>query len=283
MPNTKLTRDRLKNHYQYGKMIYVGIIIVAVMLADVLFTVTAYRSPGERKVEIELVGVYADETNAAPFEQAALEAGQAFERARDEAAGIDVNAEGYETQLELVQFMSVMYDMTSEDAYYDQQRFMVMLAANEGDIFIVDRALMNNLVDQGLAVDLTPYIESGVIDPGERDLSRVTYAEYVEEGQPATGKQCVYALQTDSMAGLWNHFQFDFREKYMVLMAYSDNQDTSAVVMQSMIEQLEEPLIVDGEEVELNEDGYVEPDPTEAADAVATAEPEATAQKGTNE
>lgn len=283
MPNTKLTKDRLKNHYQYCKSIYIGIIIAAVMLADVLFTVTAYRSPGERKVEIELVGVYADVANAAPFEQAALEAGQAFERARDEAAGIDVNAADYETQLEQVQYLTVMYDMTSEDAYYDQQRYMVMLAANEGDIFIVDRPMMNDLIDQGLAVDLTPYIESGVIDPGERDLSRVTYPEYVEEGQPATGNQCIYALQTDSMAGLWNNFQYDFREKYMVLMAYSDNQDTSAVVMQTMIEQFEETLIVQGEEVELNEDGYVEAEPTEAADAAATAEPEATAQKGTNE
>jgi len=259
MPNTKLTKARLKNHYQYTKSIYIGILLVAVMLADVIFTVTAYRSPGNRSVDIELVGIFSETEGAAPFEQIALEAGRAFERARDEAAGIDVNADDYEPELEQVQFLTMMYDMTSEDAYYDQQRYMVALAANEGDIFIVDRPMMNDLIRQGLAVDLTPYIESGLIDPGERDLSRVTYPETVEEGQPATGRECIYALQTDSMSGLWNHMQYDFRDKYMVLMVYSANVDTSAAVMQSLIEQFEVPLIVDGEEVTLNEDGFADP------------------------
>lgn len=269
MPNTKISKTLLKNHLQYTRAIYIAVIIVSAMLADVLFTITEYRSPGDRSVDIELVGVFSDTENAQPFEQIALEAGQAFEIARDEAAGVDVTAEDYRPALEQVQFLTMFYDMTSEDAYYDQQRYMVALAANEGDIFIVDRPMMNDLINQGLAVDLTPYIESGMIDPGDRDLSRVTYPETVEEGEPATGKECIYALQTDPMSGLWNHLQYDFRDKYMVLMVYSDNVDTSAAVMQSLIEQFEEPLVVQGEEVELNEDGYVDPAPTEAAEPTA--------------
>lgn len=269
MPNTKLSKALLKNHLHYTKAIYLGILIVAVMVADVLFTVTEYRSPGDRTVDIELVGVFSNTENAAPFIQTALEAGQAYERARDEAAGIDVHAENYKPALEQVQFLTMFYDMTSEDAYYDQQRYMVSLAANEGDIFIVERPMMNDLIRQGLAVDLTPYIESGIIDPGDRDLSRVTYPETVDDGQPATGKQCIYALQTDPMAGLWNEFQYDFRDRYMVLMVYSDNVDTSAAVMQSLIEQFEVPLIVQGEEVTLNEQGYAEPDPAETVEPTA--------------
>ena len=264
MPNTKLSKALLKNHYHYGKAIYLGILIVSIMLSDVLFSVTAYRSPGERSVDIQLVGVYSATENAEPFEQIALEAGQAFERARDAAAGIDVTSENYTPELEQVQFLTMFYDMTSEDAYYDQQRYMVSLAAKEGDIFIVERAMMNDLIRQGLAVDLTPYIESGLITPGDRDLSRVTYPETVDEGQPATGKECIYALQTDPMSGLWNELQYDFRDKYMVLMVYSDNIDTSAAVMQSLIEQFEVPLVVQGEEVSLNDDGYLDPAPTAA-------------------
>ena len=71
------------------------------------------------------------------------------------------------------------------------------------------------------------------------------------------------------MAGLWNELQYDFRDRYMVLMVYSDNIDTSAAVMQSLIEQFEVPLIVQGEEVTLNELGYVDPAPTEAAEPTA--------------
>lgn len=240
MPNTKMTKERMINHFQYGKMIYIAIIIVAVMLADIVFTVTAYRAPGERKVDIYLVSHNSDVSNAAPYEQIALEAGQAFEKARDEAAGIDVENKAYETALEEVNFYSLIYDLYSENAAYDQERFMMTVATHEGDIFIVSRDLMNYMVEEGLAADLTGYIESGVIDPGDRNLLKVTYPEFVEKNQPATGKNCIYALQADTMNGLWEAFDFNYSlDMYMVLMSYSDNPDTSAAVMQSLIEQFD--------------------------------------------
>ncbi len=240
MPNTKLTKERLINHFQYGKMIYIAIIIVAVMLADVMFTMTAYRAPGERKVDIYLVSHNSDVSNAAPYEQIALEAGQAFERARDEAAGINVQSKSYAPALEQVSFYSMIYDLYSENAAYDQERFLMTVATHEGDIFIVSRDLMNYMVEEGLAADLTGYIESGVIDPGDRNLLKVTYPEFVEKNQPATGRQCIYALQADTMSGLWDVFDFNYSlDMYMVLMSYSDNPDTSAVVMQSLIEQFD--------------------------------------------
>ena len=105
MPNTKLTRERLSNHLHYGKMFYLVICIVVGMLADVLFTVTAYRAPDERKVDIELVGLYANIEDVDALQQDAVEYGQAFELARDEAAGVDVNAEDYELPLQEVNFI----------------------------------------------------------------------------------------------------------------------------------------------------------------------------------
>ncbi len=243
MPNTKLTKERLKVHFQYGKMIYIVIAIVAVMLADVLFTVTAYRSPDERKVDIYLVSHNVDVTNAEPYEQIALEAGQAFERERDAAAGIDVESASYKPTLEAVEFYGLVYDAYSENAMYDQQRYLMTLAAQEGDIFIVSRSMLEEMIEDGLAVDLTPYIESGVIDPGDRNLLKVTYPEFVEKDQPATGKECIYALQAETLTGLWDAFDYNYTTGvYMVLMCYSDNVDTSAAVMQSLIDQFEIPV-----------------------------------------
>ncbi len=248
MPNTKLTKERLRVHFQYGKVIYIAIAIVAVMLADVLFTVTAYRSPGERKVDIYLVSHNVDVTNAAPYAQIALEAGQAYERERDAAAGIDVESASYKPTLEAVEFCGMEYDAYSENAAYDQQRYMMTLAAQEGDIYIVSRGMLENMIADGLAVDLTPYIESGVINPGDRNLLKVTYPEYVPKGQPATGKECVYALQAESLNGLWDAFRYNYTTGvYMVLMSYSDNMDTSAAVMQSLIDQFELPAAAEQE------------------------------------
>lgn len=237
MPNTKITRERWKNHMHYSKMIYLITIVVAGMLGDILYTVTTYHAPNARRVDIEFVGNYVDFSNADPYRQTALEAGIAYERARDEAAGIDVNSPDYEAALQEVDFLSIDFDPYASDAAYGQEKFMVTLAAQEGDIFIVTRPQMVEMVAEGLAVDLTPYIESGVLNPGDRDLSRVTFSEYVEPGEEPTGKKCVYSLQTGDMMGLWDAFQYDYRETYMVMMCYSQNQDTAAAVMQSMIDQ----------------------------------------------
>lgn len=241
MPNTKLTKQRLINHFQYSKWPYILVIALSVMVADLLFTTTQYRAPNARRVDIELVSAYANIEAGVEAERIALEAGQAYELARDEAAGIDVSSEEYEIPLQEVHFYSLGYDPNGDDesAYYGSQKFMVTLAAQEGDIFILTRPLMEDLQSQGVLVDLTPFIESGILDPGDRDLSRVTYPEYVEEGEAPSGRECIYALQATSLTKLWDTMTFDPVDKYMVIMSYSQNQDTAAAVMQSLIDQME--------------------------------------------
>ena len=241
MPNTKLTKDNLKNHLHYNKTAYLIILVVAIFVGDLLFSITTYRAPNARNVEVELVCGYADTEKLIPYEETALEAMKAYETERDRAAGIDVDAAGYQPQVYSVNFLLLGYDPNGEEAYYGAQKYMVTMAAQEGDIFIVERGLMEGLVHDGLAVDLTPYIESGVIDPGDRDLSRVTFNEYVdvEAGEKQTGNTCVYALQAGEMTGLWDAAQFNPTDKYMVLMGYSENQDTAAAMMQWMIDEFE--------------------------------------------
>ena len=122
MPKTKMNVARWKNHFLYAKYVYIAIAVVAAMLADILFTVTAYRSPNERRVDIEFVGPYSEfGEKTAVFEQIALEAGIAYERKRDEAAGIDVNAEDYEAPLELVEFISLDFDHYADVDVFGQQ------------------------------------------------------------------------------------------------------------------------------------------------------------------
>lgn len=241
MPNTKLNKQRLSNHFHYNRGSYLFIILASILISDLLFTITAYQPPSERKVDIEVVSAYADIEALAPYAKTALEDGIAYELARDAAAGIDVNAEDYEVPLEEVNFLPLGYDPNGDDAYYTGQKYMVTLAAQEGDIFILSRDLMEQMVREGLAIDLTPYIESGIIDPGERDLSRVTYPEYynAEEGETFSGNNCIYALQVNTMTGLKETARFDISDKYMVIMVYSQNKDTSAAVMQSLIDQFE--------------------------------------------
>lgn len=282
MPNTKLTREKFKNHLHYGRTMYISLILAAIFLGDILYTMTAYRTPNERNVQIELVGNYS-ETDATEPVQIALEAGIAYEMARDAAAGIDVTSPDYEPQLEEVEFICLPYDPKGEESesYYGYQKYTVTMAATEGDIYILDESLLDYLLSEGMLVDLTPYIESGILKPGEQcNVKKGTFAEYVPEGEAPTGNSCVYALQADSMLGLFDTFMFNPTDKFMVIMDFSKNPDTSAAVMQSLIDQFDQPeeyVELEKRRAEAEEQEKLE------AEAQAAAEEQAAGQEGATE
>jgi len=236
MPNTKMTKDRMKNHWHYSKMIYVAVVIIAAMLADLLFTVTVYHAPNERRVDIHLISHYINfEADTSPATEEMLAVGKAYEIERDRAAGIDVDAEDYEAPLQEVTVVGMMYDENSEDSYYQQQKYSLTLAAQEGDIFILSREMMNGLAEQGYLTDLTPYIESGMLNPGE--MKRAMYYEYTDPYEEPSDRKCVYGLATDELTGMYRSLGVDYREKYMVILSYCANPDTAASIMQWMIDE----------------------------------------------
>ena len=241
MPNTKLTRDKLKNHFQYGKWIYVLIMISVALVGNLVFTVTVYHAPNERRIDIELIGLYAETEGPAAQEaaQRLLAAGQEHERERDAASGADREAD-YELPLQEVEFLALNYDpeSSSEASYYAAQKFMVMLAAQEGDIYVLSRSLLLGLLEQNVLVPLDDYIASGALDPGDRNLGRVTFDGYDDEGN-ATTEQHVYALQADTLTGMADAFSYDPEGKYLAVVQFSKNQDTAVAVLQEMINLFE--------------------------------------------
>lgn len=242
MPNTKITREKLKVHFHYSKLIYAAVLAAALMIGNLTFTMTTYQAPNERRVDIQLVGSYADTSLPGGEELCAtlLEVGQAYERSLDEALGVDVNAEDYETQLQVVSFMNIDYDenSSSEEAYYGSQKYMVSMAAQEGDIYLISRNQMAVLIDQNALVPLDSYIAAGVIDPGDRDLAKVTFDE-VDDNGVGTGERYVYGLQASSLSKLRQAVNYDPTDKYMVIMQFSKNKDTAAVIMGELIRQTE--------------------------------------------
>lgn len=243
MPNTKLTREKLKVHFHYSRMIYLIVVVLAVLAGNLVYTMTEYRAPNERRVDIELVGAYADTSSQAARDALAqmLAAGQEAERIADAEQGIDTTAADYECALQEVQFLTVEYDDTSsnsESSYYGMQKYMVTLAAQEGDIYILSRRQLIELIEQNAIVPLDGYIERGVIDPGDRDLGNVTFDSYDDDEQ-ATGERHIFALQASLMTGLGDVLSFDPEGKYMAIVRFSQNPDTAAAVMQEMIEIFE--------------------------------------------
>ena len=242
MPNTKLKKALLKNHYHYGKMIYIAIILIAVLVADIIFTATVYRAPNENRVDIHLIAHYVDfNRDFDGYEALMLQAGQDYERSRDAAAGIDVNSPSYKVPLHVVEITGMPYDANSEDFYYQQQKYALMLTMQEGDILVLPREMMNELAETGMLADLMPYVENGMLRPG--DMKRAMYYEYTEEDEESAAsprKQCLYGLSTESLTGMYRALGIDYRDKYVVVLAYGGNNDTAAAVIQWMIDEFTE-------------------------------------------
>lgn len=225
MPNTKITREGLKNHLHYGKWIYIAIALVAFFVGEMAFTMTEYRPPKERKVDFEIVGAY---INSDPVQQIADEI-------LSDAASIDPT-------LEAIDIYSIQYSGDPETDIYGAQKYTVMMAAQEGDLYLVNRELMEQIVAQGGAMPLDEFIDRGLIDVDGLDLSAVTLDEPVEEGAESTGKRHVYAIPASDLVRLSQvDISYSVEDKYFVLMWHSANPETSLKVLQRMRARLQTP------------------------------------------
>jgi hypothetical protein len=218
MPDTRITKSRLKNHLHYGKWIYAAIALAAFFVVELVYTTTEYRPDAYHRVDIYLVGQSApDETGLEPVAQEALEAGFA-----------------YDERMEAVNFMSIHYSGDAETDIYGAQKYMVILAAGEADCFFVNQRLFEQLIIQGGALPLDEYIASGVL-PADK---AVRGNETDSDGNP-TGREFVYGIRLDGLGRmLSDEIGYDSRDKIAVILAASVNPDTTAVVINSVMDQL---------------------------------------------
>ena len=63
MPNTKITKQKFKDHFSYAKKVYIFGALIAVAAASLIFTVTRYTPDNEYSVVVALVDSYANVTN----------------------------------------------------------------------------------------------------------------------------------------------------------------------------------------------------------------------------
>lgn len=222
MPKIRLTKESLSNHFHYAKWIYVLIICLSAFGLDLLFTVTEYHPPAERKVEIYLMGGLGDVEQLDGLAARALEYGQTID-----------------PTLEEVTFLPLSY--TGEEDIYGPQKLMVLLAAQEGHVYFVDRTYLEQFINMGVAQPLEGYIDQGLLDPGDRDLSNVTYEEPApDEDTPPSGATHVYALQAEPLQGLMQTEEPIYYpdDKYIVVCSYVKNMDTTVQVLQFVMDEL---------------------------------------------
>ena len=221
MPDTRVTKEKLKTHLHYGKWIYVLIAVVAFFVVELTYTMTEYRPDKYHRVDIQLVGnsILRDE---------GLEA-----VGKDTVAAISPQ----DPKLEAVNFYNIAYSGDASADIYGAQKYAVMLAAGEGAIYFINRPLLENMVAQGGALPLDAYVDGGVL-PAELAVS---LPEADADGNP-TGNTHRYAIDASGLGGmLSDDIGYDARDKYAVIFASCVNPDTTAAVLRNVFDQMTGP------------------------------------------
>ena len=213
MADNRITKKTIRHHWSYNWWKYLLLVLLCAGVVDVAFTVTAYRPPEDKKIEVYILNGYCD-TSAM---QAELE---------------PLFFEAHPDQEELT---ILNINLTSDDMYAAMQ-FSTYAAAQQGDVCLMPLSEVVKLTEDGAEyafMDLTPYIESGVIDVQDIDLTAGTM-------KSSTGEEGIYAIPADTLYGLLAYGN-DPAGSLLCIMDYNGNDETSASVLNMLIERYRTP------------------------------------------
>lgn len=198
----KVTKAYLQNHFHYFKWAYLVIFAFALFGWNLIFSVTEPEIPEEKKLEVYFCGP------TFMYDQAELEAEAA-------AAFPDMEKIGF-------------YGI-DVDSYEGYQQFSVLLAAHEGDIFIIDRSYLSYFVKEWLATELDGYVESGALAT-QADYTVTTKNRvpdpYLDPNDKDTAPR-IYAVECSDLYAMMPDCLYDNRNAVMIITSYSGNEENA--------------------------------------------------------
>ena len=225
--DTRITKAKLKNHWHYSWWKYMAAAIICGLLVDMLFAMTQYRPPANKKIELYLCNGYAD---AMIVHEELWPKLQAAAPDQEELTVLNIN-------------------LRDEDMYANMQ-FTTYVGAQQGDVLLLPVSSVKNLAAEGADgayMELTPFIESGLLDVGDLDLSAGM--------MPAEdGEMGLYAIPTDTLYGL-TAANCDPAGGMLVVMGYSMNPENAVKTIDLLFDlyQTEKPDWYDAMQQEKNE------------------------------
>ncbi len=210
MVDNKITKARVKHHFTYSAWKYVLLVALSIIAWDLIYNMTAYRPPADKKIDMYVVRAGAD-----------LDAFEAAEMPALQEAFPD---------MEELNFMLIA--MGTQDDYNVTMQFTTYVAAQQGDLFLLPYTRATTLgyaENDGLFLSLEEYIESGAIDVKDIDL---------ESGKLPDGAagRVVCMIPADTLYGLLD-YNIDPDGLVLAIPAYSGNPDNAAKMIDWFIER----------------------------------------------
>ena len=213
MPDTKLTLSNLREHLRKCLAAYLAVIVAAVALTELLWTVTRPQIPDDRAV---LVYLAAQHTNAEALDAVAEDM---LNRCK-----VDF------PELESVEFQGLLF-LDPEENYTGLMLLMTRLSTGEGDAFIANQSAMDALVNAGACLPLDAYLEAGWMSGHDLEPYRGAAAGIADA--PICG------LRLDSLDALSKLGAFDNEGAFLAVAVNGHNVDSTLRALQIMVEDLE--------------------------------------------
>lgn len=198
---TPVTAARVRTHLTYYAWAYILVIVAAIFGWNLLYTVTAYRSPEDKRIDLYIQSTSVSDTAAESF--------------------LKPIWDQYVPDMEVVD--AVMLSADTQD-YYTSMQLMVYAMSQEGDIYILTSSDFKNYAAQGLFLNLQPYIEDNTLHVDDIDLSAGYVALTNDEGVPEGDRQ-LFGIPLYTLYGYMDGLGLDNRDMVLGVTAYNGNDD----------------------------------------------------------
>lgn len=212
--NTKLTRENLKRHLTYHWWKYVVAAVLGWFVVDILFTVTAYRSPEDKKVEVYVYGMLNEE---------------------------GLNGYMEEVRKEILPDMEVAssQNILSDDTYGDMV-LQVRMMAHEGDIYILPKESFLSYCSVGYFVPLDRDEELMKLLDEKKLNTQSGWRIVRDEETGATDGSHLYGIPVSQLPSL---MQYAYAEDgYVCVSVVSGNEENVMKFLKRFVADMAEPL-----------------------------------------
>ena len=210
---TPLNKDRLRTHMTYSSWKYIAVVIASIFGWNLLYTMTAYRSPEHLRIDVYIQSGTASQEVVNEF----------FKPVWDECV----------PDMETVESI-ILTSSASEDAYANMQ-LSVYIMAGEGDIYMLKTEDFKNFAAQGAFIDLTTYVENGMLNIDGIDTAAGYVATTNDEGVP-TGEKQFFGIPAYALDGLKTGANIYNGDLIIGVTGFSNNEENTIKFLNGLID-----------------------------------------------
>ena len=205
---TPVTKERIQNHLTYSLWKYVLLAVAAVFGWNIIYSVTAYRPPEEKKV---VLGVYAygEEERINTY----------MEEIRQEL-------------LPEMEEMNAIYIMPDET--YGAMILSARIAARECDMYVLPREQFQSYAAQGAYMPLEEVLPDLVADLEAAGISLSRGYRTYEE----TGEKHLYAIPCAELPGMQSMLYTDVSDMYIGVFFSTGNDENVLTFFERFIRDM---------------------------------------------